>query len=76
MKKRSNPKREMLLAVEEIWKMLPDLRFFQLIDMLQNGLKHHGIDPFYVKDDQYLKNLKAVVRDRKAERRKSVTQGS
>ncbi len=46
-----------LQQVAEIWEQHPDLRFMQMIDILQskNG------DMFYVEDDQFVNLLKIAM---------------
>lgn len=55
-----DPKRikEVLKEVERIWNIYPDLRFWQLICLLDNKLP--PIPKFYQEDDETLEELKNV----------------
>lgn len=55
-----DPKRikEVLKEVERIWNVYPDLRFWQLICLLDNTLS--PIPKFYQEDDETLEELKNV----------------
>lgn len=40
-----------------IWIQHPDLRFFQLIDIIRHRISPTGEDLFYLEDDQLIKFL-------------------
>lgn len=46
---------------EELWFMYPDLRFWQLIQMLDIPEKLKGTDPFYWEDDVWLEILQKTI---------------
>lgn len=60
-----DPKRidEVLKELEEFWKKHPDLRLFQLMDMLSSTIGKNDnscfhLDPFYVEDYVVIEKLK------------------
>ena len=58
-----------LKALEGVWNLVPELRFFQFVEMLKEGLLEQVIDPIYMDDKQYMENLVKVVSDRRKKKR-------
>jgi len=53
-----DPKRipQIMSEFESFWNQYPDLRFFQVVDLLAN-LAGYPEDPYYCEDDDLLKEL-------------------
>lgn len=45
-----------------IWVQHPDLRFFQLIDIIRHGISPTGEDLFYLEDDRLIKFLESFMK--------------
>lgn len=43
------------------WGAVPDMRFGQFIENVQNEVRLKGLDPFYVEDDQMSKFIDDMV---------------
>ena len=52
-----NPNRihEVMLQLEELWKLYPDWRFMQLICNMQSINRN---DMFYIEDEDFIKQIK------------------
>lgn len=37
--------------LKEIWKCNPDLRFYQVVELLARSIRKTGRDPYYVEDN-------------------------
>ena len=57
-----DPKRidSILEKIGKLWKMFPDLRFFQLIGIIKFDYKG---SLFYLEDNQLLKSLEQTIKD-------------
>jgi uncharacterized protein YihD (DUF1040 family) len=49
---------EVIEALQDFWEQNPDLRLAQII-----CLCNHGVDPFYLEDDNLLRNIRQLVID-------------
>lgn len=72
----SNQKKELLKALKTLWVLHPDLRFFQLLELVSSKLTfsignsnnpdNQGIpNLFYIKDKTTLKELKKLLKELK-----------
>lgn len=52
---------EFCAELMEIWSKVPDLRFNQLIVGFFSSMERNGRDPFYIEDEETIKQLKAYV---------------
>lgn len=48
--------------LQKYWDLMPDLRLWQVMSILENEVKRTGKDPFYVEDDQWLDIINALLR--------------
>lgn len=58
-----NPERIPIVikAIEEIWLARPDLRLWQIIEMIDNQYRRlYKADPFYVEDDKWLRVIESL----------------
>ena len=52
-----DPKRieKVLAKLRDLWLTYPDLRFFQVVDVLKSQVEHHRhIDPYFLEDDKLI----------------------
>jgi uncharacterized protein YihD (DUF1040 family) len=52
-----------LHQLEKLWKKNPDLRFFQIIEIIKKHSENKTCPPFYQNDEEILDNLKRVLKD-------------
>ena len=59
-----DPKRidKVMEAIRTLWIKNPDLRFFQLIEMLPEKINGKSIDLFFMEDEEILKRLNAELK--------------
>lgn len=51
-----------LQRLGELWKMCPDLRFFQLVDLIRDSksVNFPEIDPFFLENDELLAKINQI----------------
>ena len=53
---------EVANAIVELWSILPDFRFWQIISVIAEDEVFKGIrDPFFVEDDRWLLAIKRTI---------------
>jgi hypothetical protein len=49
-------------AITELWKILPDFRFWQIINIITEDENFKGIrDPFFMEDDKWLYAIERAI---------------
>lgn len=45
-----------------LWELVPDMRFGQFTLVVFDFLREHGLDPFYVEDDEMIRKFKEYMK--------------
>ena len=57
----SNRIHVLLSAFERLWNKFPDMRLFQLINLIWDNTTEGNRDPFFIEDDKWLAAIEKTI---------------